>query len=245
MNIYFDGFCPESQLQGKQVDMRLNEDDFWESEATGLQITVFPPYAAILGWRGKGRFRPTSAPACQSLSGLVMTAARTAAGKEIFPDEASKLGNKPDLEKYILEICDSKEAFDAARTITGDPDLTTQEKYLSSIPHADLQALVELFDQAKEQGKVFTESEEFHRLHKLLYDMQIIFNFDWMEWQKGQQEIKDSISDLSTCSILEFSMYLTAIFRAERFHEGSIEANYRNGTLNKLFNGLRLRIPGN
>jgi hypothetical protein len=31
MEIYFDGYCPESLLKGKQVEMRLNKDDFWES----------------------------------------------------------------------------------------------------------------------------------------------------------------------------------------------------------------------
>lgn len=34
----WNGFCPESQLHGKQVRMRLNRHDFFESEATGLQI---------------------------------------------------------------------------------------------------------------------------------------------------------------------------------------------------------------
>ena len=49
----FDGYCPESKLKGEQVEMRLNKMDFWESEKTGLQITTFPPYAAILQWREK------------------------------------------------------------------------------------------------------------------------------------------------------------------------------------------------
>lgn len=48
MEIYFDGYCPESLLKGEHVEMRLNADDFWESEATGLQMTVFPPFARIL-----------------------------------------------------------------------------------------------------------------------------------------------------------------------------------------------------
>lgn len=60
MEIYFDGYFPESLLKGNQVEMRLNENDFWESEATGLQIAVFPVYATILQWRGKGKFRQSS-----------------------------------------------------------------------------------------------------------------------------------------------------------------------------------------
>ncbi|RYE58577.1 MAG: hypothetical protein EOP48_03245 [Sphingobacteriales bacterium] len=55
----FTGYCPESLLQGKQVRMRLNTNDFFESEATGLQIAI--PYpgvqAVIMSFRGEGKFR--------------------------------------------------------------------------------------------------------------------------------------------------------------------------------------------
>ena len=87
MDIYFDGYCPESLLKEKSVAMRLNEDDFWESEATGLQITAFPPFATILRWRGKGKFRQSSDVASNSLSGLVLAQACLEDGKEIFPEE--------------------------------------------------------------------------------------------------------------------------------------------------------------
>lgn len=45
--IEFNGYCPESTLKGEQVEMRLNEMDFWESEKTGLQMTVFAPFATV------------------------------------------------------------------------------------------------------------------------------------------------------------------------------------------------------
>ena len=44
--IEFDGYCPESKLKGELAKIRLNDSDFWESEKTGLQLTIFPPYAA-------------------------------------------------------------------------------------------------------------------------------------------------------------------------------------------------------
>ncbi len=37
---FFDGYCPESKLDGEKVRMRLNAHDFFESEKTGLQIAV-------------------------------------------------------------------------------------------------------------------------------------------------------------------------------------------------------------
>ncbi len=55
--LFFTGFCPESELLGQKIKMRLNEDDFWESPATGLQILAQMPSAVILAWRGAGKFK--------------------------------------------------------------------------------------------------------------------------------------------------------------------------------------------
>ena len=105
IEIYFDGYCPESLLKGTQVEMKLNKDDFWESLETGLQMTVFPPYAAILRWRGKGKFRESSNEiASDELVGLVLTEAKTEEGKEIFPDQEKIIHNKVELEQYLNAI---------------------------------------------------------------------------------------------------------------------------------------------
>ena len=85
--------------------MKLNRDDFWESLETGLQMTVFPPYAAILRWRGKGKFRESSDEiASDEILGLVMTAAQTEDGKEILPDREKIIHNKVELEQYLHGI---------------------------------------------------------------------------------------------------------------------------------------------
>jgi hypothetical protein len=118
INLYFDGYCPESLLKGKQVEMRLNEDDFWESEATGLQMTVFPPYAAILRWRGKGNLRELSGKASDELTGLVMAMAHVEDGKEIFPDKQNILNDKSLLKSNLEKIYKSKVEYDADKSIS-------------------------------------------------------------------------------------------------------------------------------
>ena len=55
----WNGYCPESWLQGKKVRMRLNRWDFFESEETRLQICLWGIQAIILKFRGKGEFRST------------------------------------------------------------------------------------------------------------------------------------------------------------------------------------------
>ncbi len=58
LNQMWNGYCPESYLQGKKVRMRLNRNDFFESEETGLQIAVLRGVQAIImNFRGKGDFR--------------------------------------------------------------------------------------------------------------------------------------------------------------------------------------------
>jgi hypothetical protein len=51
----FDGYCPECSLEGEKVRMRLNANDFFESEKTGLQIAISYPrvHAEILKFRGE------------------------------------------------------------------------------------------------------------------------------------------------------------------------------------------------
>lgn len=106
MGLFFDGYCPESVLKGKQVEMRLNEDDFWESEATGLQVAVFPPFATILRWRGKGKFRQSSDVALNTFTGLLITEAQLEDGQEILPDEGKIITNDFDLEWYLDSVYD-------------------------------------------------------------------------------------------------------------------------------------------
>ncbi|HAD33646.1 MAG TPA: hypothetical protein DCF44_03985 [Chitinophagaceae bacterium] len=241
MEIYFDGYCPESLIKGKQVEMRLNEDDFWESEETGIQISVFPPFATILRWRGKGNFRQSSDVASNSLVGLVMTKAKKEDGKEIFPDEENIINDKFELESYLGQIYDSKEEFDAAKFNLNDPVFAEQENYLKSIPKNQIQNLVILFDKLKLQDdrENIMRNEIFNELHAMLYDLKLIFSFNWMAWHEGWKNIFDINYDYSGCSLLKTSMYLTTIFRADRFRDGTLEQNFKNGTLDKIFENLR------
>jgi hypothetical protein len=245
MEIYFDGYCPESMLKDKQVEMRLNEDDFWESESTGLQIAVNPPFATILRWRGKGNIRKSSNTASNTLVGLVMTAAKKEDGQEILPDEENIINNKLELEWYLTGIYDSKEEFDAAKFNPNDPAFEKQEKHLEKIKKENFHRLVELFENMKQEvkEKSIMENRLFYEFHQMLYDLEIIFNFNWMAWQKGWKEIHDTKTDFSNCSLLKISMYLTAIFRADRFCDGVIDENFKNKTLDKIFERLKSKTP--
>ena len=100
----FDGYCPESKLRGIIAEMQLNEDDFWESTETGLQITTFPPYAAILSWRGKGKFKIHVQNASEQRFKLILTRSSKVPGKEIFPEQSAYFKSEDELSAYLQSI---------------------------------------------------------------------------------------------------------------------------------------------
>jgi len=79
--------------------------DFWESPATGLQITTFARYAAILNFRGKGKFKMhQQSPGKLFEKGLALTKAKTDTGQEIFPDEKAVFYFYDDLDHYLRSL---------------------------------------------------------------------------------------------------------------------------------------------
>ena len=63
-----------------------------------------------------------------------------------------------------------------------------------------------------------------------------------MAWHSGSKKVNDPNFDYSNSSLLEISMYLTAIFRADRFNDGFIALNFINGILDKIFKTLKVRV---
>ena len=92
-NQVFDGYCPESKLDGDKVNMRLNAYDFFESEKTGLQIAISFPgvQAAVLNLRGNGDFRKTIQYAHEVENGEMLSPQMVDrfpfCGDELFGDE--------------------------------------------------------------------------------------------------------------------------------------------------------------
>jgi len=87
--------------------------------------------------------------------------------------------------------------------------------------------------------KDFMNTEIFEKLNHEIYELKLIFDFKWMAWHSGWKNINDTNFNYSNCSLLDLSMYLTAIFRADRFSDGTIELNFRNGTLDKILSTLK------
>lgn len=102
INQMWDGYCPESLLIGRQVRMRLNKDDFFESEETGLQISVFGTQAIILNFRGEGNFRTTITYANDIENGEILSPQNTE--NPPFNNPIEVFTESEQIENYINSI---------------------------------------------------------------------------------------------------------------------------------------------
>jgi len=99
----WNGYCPESLLKGKTVRMRLNQNDFFESEETGLQIAIIPGVqAVILNFRGKGKFRTTVNYADEIENGEILSPQNS--DRPPFNNPTAAFGEIEEIENYIATI---------------------------------------------------------------------------------------------------------------------------------------------
>jgi hypothetical protein len=228
---YFDGYCPACRLKEKQEQLRLNSNDFWECISCHLQLTSFAPYAAVLRWRGEGKFRETVDYAHNHHTKLILTETSLEGGQEIFPDPREVFYDNSELEEYLECIYDSEEAYHNDQFDLNDPVLQRQGVYLETIATEEWVDLVELYTEVKREG---LQSDSFDAFHQKLYEQQIIFSFKWQKWTEGITILQDPTADFSYCSLLQLSMYITLIFRSDRFSDGTIQQCLVNGVLDKL-----------
>jgi len=103
IDVFWDGYCPESLLNGKKVRMRLNRWDFYESEETQLQICVLRGVQAIiLNFRGEGKFRSTPDYADEIVNGEILSPQNT--DKQPFNNPSEIFSDSEEIENYIKSI---------------------------------------------------------------------------------------------------------------------------------------------
>ncbi len=99
----WNGYCPESLLLGRNVRMRLNQNDFYESEETGLQICIIPRVQAIiLNFRGKGKFRTTESYGDEVENGEILSPQNSI--RPPFNNPTTVFENSQEIENYIALI---------------------------------------------------------------------------------------------------------------------------------------------
>ena len=121
-----------------------------------------------------------------------------------------------------------------------DPDMLAQTEYLATLSAKDIEPLMGYYNSLKESD--FEQGDSFSAIHQTVYTLKLVFDYAWMDWEEGRKNLSNPDFDFNTTSLLECSMYITCIFRADRFMEGTIEGCLRNGSLRKIFDALKNNV---
>jgi hypothetical protein len=119
--------------------------------------------------------------------------------------------------------------------------LQKQDLHLRQITTTEWQELFRLFDlvDVTDADAPYGSPSSVFVFESKLYDMGIIFSFPWMDWEEGKSKLFDPGFDLSSCTMLETSMFLTVTFRSERFCDGHILCEWKAGKIPALVAGLK------
>lgn len=122
--------------------------------------------------------------------------------------------------------------------------LEQQQQNLEQIPAAEWNELLRLYDAVDMSSakRPYHYPDSFEPFHQKLYDLKMIFSFPWMQWDEGRAKYDDPAFDFRACSLLEASMFLTAIMRSERFCDGTIISAFESGKVPALMEGIRNKV---
>lgn len=170
---------------------------------------------------------------------MLLTKSQVMPGSEIYPDEKELFTNNFELEEYIHFIDKSYKEFNEKKFDVNAPVFKKQESVLKSTSKEQYAQLVKLYKKIKKSDNTFSES--FQAFHEKLYELGIIFDFNWMRWYEGLSLLNDPNTDYSKLSLLQISMLLTAIFRSDRFDEVSIKQYTQTRIIERLIEQVVLR----
>ena len=83
-----------------------------------------------------------------------------------------------------------------------------------------------------------TWPEIVNRFHEYVYEIGLVVDFDWPNWDEGKRILSGEVQELSKHSNITLCKLLTVIVRAERFVEGKLIANFENGTILNILRAL-------
>lgn len=66
--------------------------------------------------------------------------------------------------------------------------------------------------------------------------------FDWLDWQAGRSLLKNPKFDYSQLDTLTLCKLLTVIIRTDRFNDGYLVANFKNGIMTRIIKAIMCQI---
>jgi hypothetical protein len=81
-------------------------------------------------------------------------------------------------------------------------------------------------------------TEKIADFSRMVYDMEIVIGFDWLEWKEGQAMLKNPNQEYTQLDGMALCKLITLIVRAERFYEGYLNNCFENGSVLKIVTSL-------
>ena len=89
------------------------------------------------------------------------------------------------------------------------------------------------------EGYYFSETQLVKTFRKWVYDFPLIVKFDWTNWTEGKTALQNKIFDFNTQNLPFLCKMITLIIRQDRFSEGYLVKNFKNGTIEKILNAIK------
>jgi hypothetical protein len=87
-------------------------------------------------------------------------------------------------------------------------------------------------------------TEKIADFNRMVYDMDIVIGFDWLEWKEGQAMLKNPSQEYAQLDGITLCKLITLIVRAERFYEGYLKNCFENGSVLKIVTALKEHYTG-
>lgn len=75
-----------------------------------------------------------------------------------------------------------------------------------------------------------------------IYDLNIVINFDWMNWNEGKAIFDSPDFDISKCSVVDLCKFMTVFTRNDRFSQGFLTSEIENGKVLKVIKRLQFLV---
>jgi hypothetical protein len=96
------------------------------------------------------------------------------------------------------------------------------------------------------QFPYYAESHEVLEFVQVLYETEMVFPFNWNQWQEEARQYMDQPEKLASADLLTLRKLLTTHVRVDRFSEGHLGQMLENGHVTailKRLGELRARLP--
>lgn len=80
------------------------------------------------------------------------------------------------------------------------------------------------------------------RFEYVVYEIGIIFSFDWGSWEKGKKLARNPKTDYNKLDIKTLCMLITAIVRNDRYCEGALVGAFERGIILKILKALKEKL---